>query len=139
MSRHRLWEIDSRYSDWHYTLHPSLTACDVDMVEYCSACGVPLALFELASTGTGPKLQMRPVHYLARCAGVPTYIVRHRFPAGTPRRLDAAPDAAPPVELLVVRYEPGGPKLVRRFNAKAYESFLLGLRRNHNCEARCKR
>ena len=58
MSRYERYETrDLTFSRWHrYALNDRVTAIDLDMVEYCRRCRMPLALIETArDVGQGRK------------------------------------------------------------------------------------
>lgn len=71
----RYGERDLAFSSWHRTLHASLPYHDLDCVEYCHRCYIPLALIELAlDVGQEKKKFTKPLIELARRANVPAYL-----------------------------------------------------------------
>jgi len=68
-------ERDLTFSGWHRTLHAFLPMQDLDCVEYCHRCYVPLALVELAlDVGQEKKKFTKPLIKLAERARVPAYL-----------------------------------------------------------------
>lgn len=74
---------DLTYSRWHRSLDDNLTAVDVDFVEYCSACGEPLALLETTRDDGRNSKPTSVLRALARRANMPAYLLFYSAsPAG---------------------------------------------------------
>ena len=69
-------ERDLCFSGWHrYHLNENLDYIDLDCIEYCHRCKLPLALIELAQDVGQSNKPTSVTRNLAQMAGIPAYLV----------------------------------------------------------------
>lgn len=115
---------DLCFSNWHrYQLHEDLSYIDLDCVEYCHRCSVPLALIEIAMDVGQERKTTTVTRKLAALCGLPAYLVFYTGNGKTMRNAQVT-------SIRMRRVYPIRSEEVK-LTPKQYELFLVLLRDRH--------
>lgn len=125
MSRWERYEgsRDRTFSRWHRKLPNRCTAIDLDFMEYCDKCKMPLALIELAQDVGQKNKPTTILKQLARVSGVPAFLIFYKIEEENEEIGDCR------VQQIWPRFTP-----IYETTKEGVENWIISIHDEHECE-----